>query len=206
MRAKKKNIYKPAKSTLLHFKNVEEAIEEFKEEFTKAVKDILMSGAVFSVHPYSNKFNCKVGDEEINEYAGFILASTIEDVIESESPSVQNDIKNRICQLLVAYNSDCSYAEWDSWMSEWCSALWEFYNSDYWPSDLYKNVKYKIYERLAEDLIKKGTVKDNIPFSKEFFTNRDWLSYTTFKKSKQIIDIWRSTITDELLIEVDNEN
>lgn len=206
MRSKKKNIYKPAKSTLLHFDTVEEAIEEFKEEFKQAVKSILISGAVFHVHPYSNRFKCKVGDEEVNEYAGFILAHTIEDAIETEPPSVQNDIKNRICQLLVAYNSDCSYAEWDSGMTEWCLALWEFYNSEYWPAGLYTDLKSKLYERLAEDLIKKGTVKDNISFSKEFFTNYNWLLNTTFEKGKQITAIWRSTLTDEVLIEVDNEN
>lgn len=207
--SKKKNIYKPVKSVLLHFDTVEEAVEEFKEEFTQAVKSLLMCGTVFSVHPFNNKFDCRVGEDTVNEHAGYILSQVIEDAAETESPTWQDDIKSRICQLLVAYNSDTTYSEWDAWSSEWDLALWEFYNSSYWPSGLYDshNVKDKVYERLTEDLIEKGTVRGNTSFSKEFFLNYDWLSSNvTFRKGKRIINIWGSTLTNEVLVEVINEN
>ena len=202
---KHKNVYTHEDTTLLVYRDVDEARDAFKDAFHQAVYILLQNGKLFAMHPTQDPYKISVDDTDLPSMAGSILA----DIIFSRVDSAKSDgVLDRICQLLTAYHRDIMYSEWDSWSYEWSSGLWEFYTSHHWPNDLYTSadVKEELYTKLAEKVIETGYVGRNRRFDEEFFLNYDWLPHGFINGNPLIKNIWSSAATDEVIVEVYNEN
>lgn len=199
---KHKNVYKHEDTTLLVYNDVDEARDAFKDAFQQAVYILLQNGQLFAMHPTNDPYKISVDDTDLPSTAGHILASII-----NES-SRDRTVFGRICQLLTAYHQNSMYSEWDEWSYEWSSGLWEFYTSRYWPSDLYTShaVKEELYTKLAEKVIEIGYTGNNRRFDEYFFLNYDWIPYGFINGNPLIKNIWSASTTDEVIVEVYNEN
>lgn len=199
---KHKNVYTHEDTTLLVYRNVDEARDAFKDAFHQAVYILLQNGKLFAMHPTQDPYKISVDDTDLPSMAGYILAVIIATRTEDDT------VLARICQLLTAYHQNSMYSEWDEWSYEWSSGLWEFYTSRYWPSDLYTSaaIKEELYTKLAEKVIETGYVGRNRRFDEEFFLNYDWLPHGFINGNPLIKNIWSSAATDEVIVEVYNEN
>ena len=199
---KHKNVYDNKNTTLLVYSNVDEARDAFKDAFQQAVYILLQNGQLFSMHPTYDPYKISVDDTDLPSMAGYILAVIIANSTEDEI------VRDRICQLLTAYHQNSMYSEWDEWSYEWSSGLWEFYNSRYWPKDLYTSdaIKEELYTKLAEKVIEIGYMGRNRRFDEDFFLNYDWIPYGFINGNPMIKNIWSSATTDEVIVEVYNEN
>lgn len=199
---KYKNVYKHEDTTLLVYSDVNEAREAFKDAFQQAVYILLQNGQLFAMHPTNNPYKISVDDTDLPSMAGHILARIIDESSKDET------VPARICQLLIAYHQDSMYSEWDIWSYEWSSGLWEFYTSRYWPKDLYTSdtVKEELYTKLAEKVIEIGYTGRNRRFDEDFFLNYDWTPYGFINGNPLIKNIWSSATTDEVIVEIYNEN
>lgn len=204
---KHKNVYKHEDTTLLVYSDVNEARNAFKDAFHQAVYILLQNGELFSMHPAHDQYKISVDDTDLPSMAGRILADLISNSTNSD-PAKAEGVFGRICQLLTSYHRDSMYSEWDSWSYEWSSGLWEFYTSRYWPPDLYTSqaVKEELYTKLAEILIETGYVGSNRRFDEEFFLNYDWLPHGFIDGNPLVKNIWSAYTTDEVIVEVYNEN
>lgn len=199
---KHKNVYDHKDTTLLVYSNVDEARDAFKDAFQQAVYILLQNGQLFSTHAMYDPYKISVDDTDLPSTAGNILANIIDE------SSKDGTVLDRICQLLTVYHKDSTYSEWDSWSYEWSSGLWEFYNSEYWPSDLYTSdaVKEELYTKLAEKVIEIGYTGRNRRFDEDFFLNYDWIPQGFINGNPMIKNIWSSATTDEVIVEIYNEN
>lgn len=199
---KHKNIYNNENTTLLVYSNVDEARDAFKDAFQQAVYILLYNGKLFAMHPTHDPYKISVDDTDLPSMAGYILAVIIANSTDYET------VCDRICQLLTAYHQNSMYSEWDEWSYEWSSGLWEFYTSRYWPKDLYTSdvVKEELYTKLAEKVIEIGYTGRNRRFDEDFFLNYDWIPYGFINGNPMIKNIWSSANTDEVIVEVYNEN
>ena len=199
---KHKNIYNHKDTTLLVYSDVDEARDAFKDAFQQAIYILLQNGQLFAMHPTNDPYKISVDDTDLPSMAGHILARIIDE------SSKDRTLLDHICQLLIAYHQDSTYSEWDSWYYEWSSGLWEFYNSEYWPSDLYTSdaIKEELYTKLAEKVIEIGYTGRNRRFDEDFFLNYDWIPYGFINGNPMIKNIWSSATTDEVIVEVYNEN
>lgn len=204
---KHKNVYNNENTTLLVYSNVDEAREAFKDAFQQAVYILLQNGELFYMHPTHDPYKISVDDTDLPSTAGHILAEIIANKAESD-PAKAEGIFGRICQLLTAYHQNSMYSEWDNWSYEWSAGLWEFYTSHYWPRDLYagQDVKEELYTKLAEKVIEIGYTGRNRHFNEDFFLNYDWIPYGFINGNPLIKNIWSAVTTDEVIVEVYNEN
>ena len=205
---KHKNVYKHEDTTLLVYSDVNEARNAFKDAFQQAVYILLQNGELFTMHPTHDPYKISVDDTDLPSMAGRILADIISERVDSD-PVKSEGALERICQLLTAYHRDSMYSEWDSWSDEWSSGLWEAYTSNYcWPNDLYTSaaVKEELYTKLAETLIETGYVGRNRRFDEEFFLNYNWIPYGFINGNPLIKNIWSAATTDEIIVEVYNED
>lgn len=199
---KYKNVYTHEDTTLLVYSDINEARNAFKDAFHQAVYILLQNGQLFDMHPTHDPYKILVDDTDLPSMAGYILAVII------ATSSKDGTELDRICQLLTAYHQNSMYSEWDEWSNEWSYGLWEFYTSRYWPHDLYTSqaVKEELYTKLAEKVIETGYIGLNRRFDEEFFMNYDWLPYGFINGNPLIKNIWRAATTDEVIVEVHNEN
>lgn len=199
---KHKNVYNHKDTTLLVYSNVDEARDAFKDAFQQAVYVLLQNGQLFAMHPTNDPYKISVDDTDLPSTAGNILADIIEE------SSNDGTVLGRICQLLTVYYKDSTYSNWDSWSYEWSYGLWEFYNSEYWPYDLHKSdaVKEELYTKLAEKVIEIGYTGNNRRFDEDFFLNYDWIPYGFINGKPLIKNIWSASTTDEVIVEIYNEN
>lgn len=204
---KNKNVYTHEDTTLLIYSNINEARNAFKDAFQQAVYILLQNGELFSTHPIHDPYKISVDDADLPSMAGSILADIISKSVNSDLAKSE-EVTVRICQLLTAYHQNSMYSEWDSWSYEWSSGLWEFYTSRYWPPDLYTSaaVKEELYTELADRLIELGYTGRNRRFDEEFFLNHDWVPYGFINGNPLIKNIWSAATTNEIIVEVYNEN
>ena len=200
-------MYTHEDTTLLVYSDINEARNAFKDAFQQAVYILLQNGQLFDMHPTHDPYKISVDDTDLPSMAGRILADLISNSTNSD-PAKAEGVFGRICQLLTAYHQNSMYSEWDEWSYEWSSGLWEFYTSRYWPSDLYTSaaIKEELYTKLAEKVIETGYVGHNRRFDEEFFLNYDWLPHGFINGNPLIKNIWSSATTDEVIVEVYNEN
>lgn len=199
---KHKNVYNHKDTTLLVYSNVDEARDAFKDAFQQAIYILLQNGKLFSTHAMYDPYKISVDDTDLPSMAGHILASII------NNSEKDRTLLDHICQLMTAYHKDSMYSEWDSWSYEWSSGLWEFYTSSYWPKDLYTShaVEEELYTKLAEKVIEIGYTGNNRRFDEDFFLNYDWTPYGFINGKPLIKNIWSASTTDEVIVEIYNEN